>query len=141
MIVLVVALLIIGALGAACAWLYNRVSQLEKRVDVNLGLSCEYKDDMARLESHLDEVDGHVASLIGMAMQADAANMERESVLMFCDALGSCAPPRQRDGGEVEEMPPEEGGGTDAEPAAGPEPVTVEPTAAPEPTAVEPVAP
>lgn len=136
MIVLVVALLIIGALGAACAWLYNRVSQLEKRVDVNLGLSCDYKDDMARLESHLDEVDGHLASLIGMAMQADAADVERESVLMFCDALGSCAPPpRQRDGGEVEEMPPDEEAAPEPTAAPAVEPVT------PEPAAVEPVAP
>lgn len=139
MIVLVVALLIIGALGAACAWLYNRVSQLEKRVDVNLGLSCDYRDDMARLESHLDEVDGHVASLIGMAMQADAADAQRDSVLMFCDALGTCAPPpRQRDGGEVEEMPPDEEGegGT-----AVPEPTPVVEPVTPEPAAVEPVAP
>lgn len=113
MILIVVALVIIGALAAACAWLYNRVSQVERRLDVGLGLSCDYKNDVARLDSQLDAVEEQVANLIELAMAPSAAppeaELEHSPLRLFCDAMGVCAvPPRQRDGGELEELPPDE---------------------------------
>lgn len=116
MIILAIAALVVLVLGGACAWLYNKIVQVEKRVNVNLGLSCDYKNDVSRLQTQVEEMNDQVANLIGMAMSEE----EVSPLMMFCDSQsGSCSlPPREKDGGEVEELPPEP---TDSEPTIEPE--------------------
>jgi len=107
MIILAFAALVILVLGGACAWLYNKVVQVEKRVNVNLGLSCDYKNDVSRLQTQMDEMNEQVANLIGMAMSEDP---EPSSIMMFCDPLNSDScplPRREKDGGLLGELPAE----------------------------------
>lgn len=106
MIIIAIAALVILVLGGACAWLYNKVVQVEKRVNVNLGLSCDYKNDVTRLQNQVDEMNEQVANLIGMAMSDEP---EPPSIMMFCDPNSdSCpVPPREKDGGFLEELPAE----------------------------------
>jgi hypothetical protein len=108
MMLLVIVLAVLAALVAGALWLYHKVTQLEKRCTVGVGLAADHRNDLARLETRVEEVAEQVVDMIKMAMD-DAAEDLAEPVctLMFCEP--------QRPSAVVEEMP------DSAEPASAPD--------------------
>lgn len=109
MMLLVLALAVLAALVAGAAWLYHKVTQLEKRCTVGVGLAADHRNDLTRLETRVEQVAEQVVGIIQMAMDdaAEALAEPQVCTMMFCE------PPRPS--AVVEEMP------DGAEPDSGPD--------------------